>query len=95
MPAGASNPANPPGFAPDNITVVIGVNNTVTWSNDDTRAPHTVHVSSVPAGALPLSSGNMKPGDTYTYTFTVPGTYQYFCDYHSWMTGTVKVVQGK
>jgi plastocyanin len=95
MPAGASNPANPPGYAPDNITVVIGVNNTVTWSNDDTKAPHTVHASSVPAGALPLSSGNMKSGDTYTYTFTVPGTYQYSCDYHSWMTGTVKVVQGK
>jgi plastocyanin len=94
LPKGAANPANPPGFAPDNLTVVIGVNNTVTWSNDDI-APHTVHASSVPAGALPLDSHNMKPGDIYTYAFTVPGTYKYSCDYHNWMTGTVTVVQGK
>jgi len=94
MPKGAANPANPPGFAPDNLTVVIGVNNTVTWSNDDT-AQHTVHASSVPTGAQPLNSNNMKPGDIYTYTFTVPGTYKYICDYHNWMTGTVTVVQGK
>ncbi len=37
----------------------------------------------------------MKAGDTYMFTFTVPGTYQYSCQYHSWMTGTVTVVQGK
>jgi plastocyanin len=37
----------------------------------------------------------MNAGATYTYTFTVPGTYQYGCQYHSWMVGNVTVIQGK
>jgi plastocyanin len=94
IPKGAGNPANPPGYAPEKITVVIGVNNTVTWSNDDTF-PHTVSGTNLPAGASPLSSGNMDAGSKYTYAFTVPGTYHIGCDYHAWMTGTVTVVQGK
>jgi plastocyanin len=93
IPSGASNPANPPGYVPDSITVVIGLNNTVTWSNDDS-APHTVTSNSVPSGASSFDSGNMNPGQSFTFTFTVPGTYEYHCSYHSWMTGTVTVVQG-
>jgi plastocyanin len=93
IPSGAANPANAPGYAPDKITLVIGVNNTVTWSNDD-AAPHTVTSTSTPSGASSFDSGNMNAGQTFTYTFTVPGTYQYHCVYHSWMTGTVTVVQG-
>jgi len=69
------------------------VNNTVTWSNDD-KAPHTVTSTSVPASAKPIQSGNMNAGTTFAYTFTIPGTYEYGCDYHSWMKGTVTVVQG-
>jgi plastocyanin len=94
MPKGAANPAGAPGYSPDKLTVVIGVNNTVTWSNDDT-APHTVTSTSVPSGAQSFNSGNMNAGATYTYMFTVPGTYQYGCQYHSWMVGNVTVIQGK
>ncbi len=93
IPSGAGNPANPPGYSPDKITLVIGVNNTVTWSNDDAAA-HTVTSSSVPSGASSFDSGNLSPGATFSYTFTVAGTYQYKCNYHSWMTGTVTVVKG-
>ena len=93
IPSGASNPANTPGYSPDKITLVLGVNATVTWSNDDS-APHTVTSTSVPSGASSFDSGNMNAGQTFTYTFTVAGTYQYKCDYHSWMTGTVTVVSG-
>ncbi len=93
IPSGASNPSNPPGYAPDKITLVIGLNNTVTWSNDDSAA-HTVTSSSVPSGATSFNSGNLNAGQSFSYTFTVPGTYQYGCSYHSWMVGTVTVVQG-
>jgi len=93
IPSGSGNPSNAPGFAPDKMTLVIGVNNTVTWSNDDSAA-HTVTSSSVPTGAVAFNSGNMNAGMTFTYKFTVPGTYQYGCSYHSWMTGTITVVQG-
>jgi plastocyanin len=97
IPSGAGNPSNPPGYAPDTITVVMGVNNTVTWTNDDTAGAgthHTVTSTSVPSGASSFNSGDMAPGAKYTYTFTAPGTYQYDCEYHSWMVGTVVVKSG-
>lgn len=87
--SGAANSANPPGYTPDSITVVIGVNNTVTWTNNDS-IHHTVTTTSAPVGGS-FNSGNMQPGVTCTHTFTVAGTYEYYCVYHSWMTGTVIV----
>jgi len=84
MKGAAGNP-NSPGFNPASITVVIGVNNTVIWNNDDS-VPHTVT-----ADDGSFSSGNLNPGDSYSFTFTTPGTYAYHCSYHSWMKGTVIV----
>lgn len=91
---------NAPGYSPDSVTVVIGVNNTVTWTNDDS-VDHTVTSVSVPAGATAFDSGLLSPGagmpwqtpkgENFTQTFTVPGTYQYHCTQHAWMTGTVVV----
>jgi plastocyanin len=97
IPSGAGNPSGAPGYSPDKITLVIGVNATVTWINNDSAnggVHHTVTSTSVPTGAAAISSGDMAPGAKYTYTFTVPGTYQYDCVYHPWMTGTVTVIQG-
>jgi len=81
------------GFSPSIIKVVIGVNNTIEWVNDDSAA-HTATSMSVPSGANPFDSGMMNPGDTFTVTLTVAGTYQYHCSYHSWMTGEIEVVAG-
>src|ERR1700740_2854350 len=39
--SGPSNSANGPGYSPDKITLVIGTNNTVTWTNND-AVHHTV-----------------------------------------------------
>lgn len=83
---GAASNINLKGYAPDTIAVVIGVNNTVTWTNDDT-APHTVTALD---GAF--DSGNLNPGQSFEFKFTTAGTYQYKCDYHSWMGGTVVVL---
>jgi plastocyanin len=83
-------PSAAPGYSPDTITVVIGINNTVTWTNNDT-VDHTVASSSVSAGAANFTSPLIAPAGTYTYTFTVPGTYSYYCTLHAWMTGTVIV----
>jgi plastocyanin len=90
--AGATDPSKSPGFTPDSITVVIGVNNTVTWTNNDSY-PHTVTSNSAPSGAS-FDSGNLGPGASFTFTFTIPGTYRYSCSYHSWMTGTIVVKAG-
>jgi plastocyanin len=91
IPVGAGDPSSPPGYSPDTVTVVIGVNNTVMWRNNDTGTDHTATSTSVPAGASSFDSGNLASGETYSHTFTVPGTYHYNCIYHSWMTGTVVV----
>ena len=80
------------GYAPDSVTVVMGVNNTVYWLNNDTTgAPHTVTsdtgvFDSTEGGPLATYLG------TFQYTFTTPGTYHYHCSYHPWMQGTVIVL---
>ncbi len=84
IPAGTGS-NNAQNYSPGTITVVIGVNNTVKWSNMDS-AVHTVT-----ANGGSFDSGDIAAGGTYTHTFTTPGTYSYHCKYHSWMTGTVIV----
>jgi plastocyanin len=86
IPGGALNQSSN-GYKPERITLVLGVNNTVLWANNDKFA-HTVSSS---VSAEPFNSGNLDPGQTFTYTFTKPGTYPYFCAYHGWMRGTVVV----
>ena len=94
MPSGAALAANAPGYSPATITVVIGVNNTVTWTNNDNLA-HTVTPGNEPAGTpWTVGSGNMDPKAVYPFTFTVPGTYTYGCAYHSTMAGTIVVKPG-
>jgi len=75
-------------YSPDPVTVVIGVNNTVMWVNNDS-APHTVT-----ANDGSLDSGNLAPTGTFTFSFTTPGTYHYHCIYHPWMVGTIIVKVG-
>jgi len=75
-----------PGYSPQQIVVVIGVNNTVTWINND----NVVHTATSTSGVF--DSGNIDPGQSFSYTFTTPGTYNYTCSYHSWMKGSVIVL---
>jgi nitrite reductase (NO-forming) len=85
--SGMDDASASPFYSPQNITVVIGVNNTVTWKNND-DAPHTVT-----AADGSFDSGNLGQGQSWTHTFTTPGRYEYRCTYHSWMWGTVTVVK--
>ena len=72
-------------FEPAYVKVVIGVNNTVVWVNDDT-ALHTV------TSTARLFDHQLQPGQRASYTFTRPGRYEYFCTVHPWMQGVVEVV---
>jgi plastocyanin len=49
--------------------------------------------ASIPAGAAAFNSGDIPPGEIYMTSFTVPGTYKYFCTHHEddAMFGTVIV----
>lgn len=81
----ANDPSNPAGhYSIQNLTVVLGMNNTVTWVNQDDSV-HTVTSDS-------FNSGLLNSGDSWTYTFTTAGTYPYHCSIHPFMTGIVTVV---
>ncbi len=70
-------------------TVAAGTTVTWTWSSTG-DTPHSVRSEEEPSFA---SSDNLTGnGQTYTFTFTTPGTYQYDCAIHGdAMTGTIVV----
>jgi len=75
-------------FDPMIITVSSGT--TVTWYNNDT-VDHTVTSTAGPAS---FDSGVMAPGDTFSFTFTEAGTYDYYCTIHPSMRGQVFASSG-
>jgi plastocyanin len=69
-------------FGPQQITVKAGT--TVTWINED-DIPHTV------TSTGHFRSKALDTDDKFSFTFTTPGTYEYFCSLHPHMTGSVVV----
>ena len=70
-------------FGPTTLTVAVGT--TVTWTNRD-DIPHTV-VSDDKV----FKSKVLDTDEKFSFTFTKPGTYPYFCSIHPKMTGRVVV----
>ena len=69
-------------FGPQELKVKAGT--TITWTNED-DIPHTV------VSPNNFRSKVLDTDGTYTFTFTTPGTYKYFCSLHPHMTGTIVV----
>ncbi|MGQ0773968.1 MAG: cupredoxin domain-containing protein [Pseudonocardiales bacterium] len=72
-------------FVPAALNVAVG--DTVTWVNND-DALHTVTVTD---GPETFESELMNPGDTFSYTFTMAGLYEYYCAVHPDMKASVLV----
>jgi len=72
-------------YSPQQIKVVLGVNSTVTWVS------RSISYDTVTERGGTFGSGPIPPGGTFSYAFTAPGVYDYYCVYHPWMTGTVTV----
>ena len=72
-------------FSPERLTVKAGT--TVTWINHD-DIPHTVA-----AKDRAFKSKVMDSDELFSFTFSTPGEYSYFCSLHPHMTGTI-VVEG-
>ncbi|MFL5762618.1 MAG: T9SS type A sorting domain-containing protein [Bacteroidia bacterium] len=53
--------------------------------------PHNVTSGSIPGGAAAMSHTFPAAFDTYSYTVTVAGTYNYSCTLHAGMTGVINV----
>ncbi|HEV2114767.1 MAG TPA: plastocyanin/azurin family copper-binding protein [Terriglobales bacterium] len=76
-------------FEPAKVTIAAG--QTVKWKNNS-GDPHTVTIApdkallpadvALPPKAQPFDSGTIPAGMTFAHTFTVPGTYRYYCTLH-------------
>ncbi len=71
-------------FNPPTLSVKAGT--TVTWTNKD-DIPHGIASSTNAFGR----SKALDTNDSFSFTFTTPGTYQYFCYIHPHMVGTIVV----
>ncbi|MDA4121007.1 MAG: cupredoxin domain-containing protein [Thaumarchaeota archaeon] len=71
-------------YSPSSLLLVVGVNNTVTFVNQDSTN-HTVTASD-----QSFDSKDIQPGRTWSHTFAV-GTFAFHCVYHTYMAGTITV----
>lgn len=76
-------------FTPHTVTIHKG--DTVVWKNGSLLTHTVTDVpklavkqgdATLPKGAKPFNSGYLNPGQSFSHTFTVPGTYHYFCIPH-------------
>jgi plastocyanin len=76
-------------FQPATLSIAAGT--TVTWTNngsvqhtvtDDSSKASNPADASLPTGVAAWDSGPVNGGQTFSHTFTTPGTYKYFCIPH-------------
>lgn len=70
-------------FSPASLTIVPGT--TVTFTNND-DIPHTIVILAAKARSKPLDTG-----DSFSFTFTAAGNFEYFCGLHPHMKGMINV----
>ena len=66
--------------------IKVRTGTTVSWANSG-AVLHTVTA----ADHKSFDSKDIRPKQRFSFTFTKPGTYTYFCAYHPWMKGSVVV----
>ena len=100
-PAGPVVNLSPLMFHPAMTTAKVGT--TVTWRNDE-PITHTVtsgrfegvdETTGLRSSQDPDGTFEAKldgKGKTFSFTFTKPGTYTYYCDIHQGMNATITVV---
>jgi plastocyanin len=70
-------------YSPASLTVPVGT--TVTWTNNEA----TAHTVTSKTGLF--DSEIMNKGDTFSYTFSDRGVFEYYCTIHPTMNGIVTV----
>ena len=100
MPAGAGVPGceeHEMCYYPTHLTVHVG--DTVTWINSDGSIPHMVtsgwpdsdQIGENYPGGHGFDSDFMSGGASFMHTFDTPGEYDYYCQLHPWMIGSITV----
>ena len=72
-------------FGPVTLTVPVGT--TVTWTNRDDIPHNTVSTDDPKI----FKSKLLDTDEKFSFTFSKPGTYSYFCSIHPKMTGKIIV----
>src|SRR5262249_44472461 len=87
-------------FSPTNVTVILGMNSTILWTNND-EVQHTVVVCAQGAAIVSNSctpiahSSVLSKGDTYNVILNQTGTFRFYCSIHpTTMRGVISVVGG-
>lgn len=73
-------------YIPNSLTVSIGINNTVRWTNVDVT-PHTIV-----SDKEEFRSSLILPNQTWTFTFDKVGEYEYHGEPGPWLHGTITVL---
>ncbi len=103
---GASLESSATGYEPQVIKVMIGVNNTVRWTNHDSvthsvisdngyKDPVTGEPFDVRTRSAEKGGPFIMPGETYEFTFREPGEFAYHGEPHPWMRGSVIVMPAR
>ena len=74
-------------FTFDPAKLIIPVGTKVTWVNHD-DVPHLIKSTGTEKGFI---SRPLDTDDQFSYVFSAPGTYNYFCAIHPKMTGQIIV----
>ena len=94
---GSASPEQQDNFVPKIVNIQLTIDNLVIWENiDDT--PHTVtpdHRHEDSYSGTFGSEGVLKAGDSYEFLFTEPQEFEYHCQPHPWMKGTVIVTKAR
>lgn len=85
IPLGAADPSQELNYTPSVIKVVLGVNDTVFWLNED-QSPKKVR-----SDYGYFESEFLLPNQTWSHTFTSVGIYGYHSEPHPWLKGLVIV----
>ena len=83
--AGADATAKIDNFTFEPATLTVKAGTTVTWTNED-DIPHTVVATN-----KAFRSKALDTDDKFSFTFTTPGSYEYFCSLHPHMKAVVEV----
>lgn len=96
---GAVMESNPQKFVPKDVLGVIGVSNSIIWTNTDS----TSHIVTSNIGYVDIINGKfdstdqlgslISPGKTFEFTFTKVGEYVYHCEPHPYMQGKIEIVE--
>jgi plastocyanin len=87
IPQGASNPNCGKCYVPNVAKVVLGVNNTVRWTNLDDAT------NSVVSDKMFFNSGPILPNQTWSFVFQKVGEFSYHSEPHPWMKGEIIVMK--